>query len=180
MTELRKVIIVPQGTCYNLWINNENLYLIGRYTSNDEALKIKKLAETSPVWPPESGNPNIRWVRGRWRANVGKHEKTYIELEAAVKAVAEEKKKARGVLRPTTKADQKACGRCKWHMTTTTTTGKRYECGYCLNERNGSRVALHYQRTGRESLEGFTFGADCTEYEEGGKQDGRKPVRIRL
>lgn len=59
--------------------------------------------------------------------------------------------------------------------------GQRYECAYCLYDGNRSRVTLHYERTGRESLEGFTFGADCTEFEQrSGKVDRREPVRIKL
>ena len=44
-------------------------------------------------------------------------------------------------------------------------------CGYALCLTHHSRVWLHYQRTGRESLDGMTSDADCTEWMPGNPKD---------
>lgn len=75
------------------------------------------------------------------------------------------------VVRKETAADRAACAKCKWRRAYNNDTDHpQYMCGYSLDELNRSRVSLHYERTGKQSLEGFTFGADCTEYEPKAKK----------
>lgn len=64
------------------------------------------------------------------------------------------------------------CAKCAWRLVEQTgTAGKHYHCGYSLCYGHHSRVWLHYQRTGRESLEGMTFGENCTEFLTGNPED---------
>lgn len=178
---MKNVTITPKGSCWYVFADNE---FIGRYTTAEATQKIAQLVRESEHWPPKSPEVGIWFERGRWRAYCGGHEKTFYSLEDA-KAAREQATRTNraktSTVRRETKADQKACAKCKWSGKRTTSTGTTYTCDYCLRDGHGSRVKMHYERTGRESLEGFTFGADCTEFERrDGENDRRKPVRIRL
>lgn len=80
--------------------------------------------------------------------------------------------------RKETAADRARCERCAWRMRPGGTDDK-WACGYSLDDNNHSRVYLHYQRTGKESLDGFTFGADCTEYKSKAQADREKREKIK-
>lgn len=65
------------------------------------------------------------------------------------------------------------CARCVWRLVLSggKEEGRRYICGYSLCLGHHSRVWLHYQRTGRESLVGFTSGEGCSEFMAGNPKD---------
>lgn len=64
------------------------------------------------------------------------------------------------------------CEKCVWRLVEQdSTAGKHWCCGYSLCFGHHSRVWLHYQRTGRESLEGMTHGTGCTEFMAGNPRD---------
>lgn len=176
---MRDITITAKRNCWYLFADNE---FVGRYTTRDGVNAIAELARTSECWPPKSTTKGIWWEQGRWHAHCRGREKTFYTIEEA------ERERAAGVkreksqtVRSETKADQKACAKCKWSGKRTTSSGVVYSCDYCLRDGHGSRVAMHYARTGQNSLEGFTFGANCTEFERrDGENDRRKPVRIRV
>lgn len=61
---------------------------------------------------------------------------------------------------------KRSCKTCVWRLSNSSNS-KEYHCGYSLCLTHHSRVWLHYQRTGRESLEGMTFDTNCTEWMHG-------------
>lgn len=61
---------------------------------------------------------------------------------------------------------KRGCKTCVWRLARSGNTGG-YHCGYGLCLNHHSRVWLHYQRTGTESLDGMTFDHNCTEWMPG-------------
>lgn len=61
---------------------------------------------------------------------------------------------------------KRGCRTCVWRLVNAGNS-KEYHCGYSLCLTHHSRIWLHYQRTGRESLEGMTFDTNCTEWMHG-------------
>lgn len=61
---------------------------------------------------------------------------------------------------------KRGCRTCVWRLSNSSNS-KEYHCGYSLCLAHHSRIWLHYQRTGRESLEGMTFDTNCTEWMHG-------------
>ena len=61
---------------------------------------------------------------------------------------------------------KRSCKTCVWRLSNSGNS-KEYHCGYSLCLTHHSRIWLHYQRTGRESLEGMTFDTNCTEWMHG-------------
>lgn len=152
---------------------------VGRYDTEDEAREAEKIALYADTWPPESGAERIRWHGGKWefRANG----KTYRDARL-IRVIHERDKVLRTALHEQTKKATEAvekrkagagCAKCVWRMACT--GGERsktqYHCGYSLCLGHHSRVWLHYQRTGRESLEGMTHGTGCTEFMAGNPRD---------
>lgn len=64
-----------------------------------------------------------------------------------------------------TPADEAHCRKCVWHIQGFGT--RDVACGYSLRYGHQSRVKIHYDRIGMESLEGMTHGIGCTEFLEG-------------
>lgn len=62
---------------------------------------------------------------------------------------------------------KRGCANCVWRLV----NNKSVHCGYSLCLTHHSRVWLHYQRTGRENLDGMTFDANCTEWMAGNPAD---------
>lgn len=62
--------------------------------------------------------------------------------------------------------EKRSCRTCVWRLSNSGNS-KEYHCGYSLCLTHHSRIWLHYQRTGRESLEGMTFDTNCTEWMHG-------------
>ena len=60
---------------------------------------------------------------------------------------------------------KRSCKTCVWRLARSGSAG--YHCGYGLCLNHHSRVWLHYQRTGTESLDGMTFDHNCTEWMSG-------------
>lgn len=67
-------------------------------------------------------------------------------------------------------APKRSCRTCVWRLVNAG-SNKGLHCGYALCLTHHSRVWLHYQRTGRESLDGMTSDADCTEWMPGNPKD---------
>lgn len=65
---------------------------------------------------------------------------------------------------------KRSCKTCVWRLSNSGNS-KEYHCGYSLCLTHHSRIWLHYQRTGRESLEGMTFDTNCTEWMPGNPAD---------
>lgn len=160
---MREVTVIPKRGTWDVLVDGEKC---GRYKSLEEVAEICRLAQTAKSWPPSSGVEGIRWKCGRWRARVNGSDRTFVWLETAIEEKRKDQKRTERV-RKGTKADRKACMRCRWHGVMNSGGSAWPYCAYSLRCGHRSRVALHYARTGTQSLEGFTFGADCTEYEEG-------------
>lgn len=62
---------------------------------------------------------------------------------------------------------KRSCKTCVWRLARSGGNAGGYHCGYGLCLNHHSRVWLHYQRTGTESLEGMTFDHNCTEWMPG-------------
>lgn len=67
-------------------------------------------------------------------------------------------------------APKRSCRTCVWRLVNAGSNNGLH-CGYALCLTHHSRVWLHYQRTGNESLDGMTFGANCTEWMPGNTKD---------
>lgn len=63
--------------------------------------------------------------------------------------------------RPKFKDDRDACWKCKWHQG----LKENPSCGYWSDDDNHTRYYLHVKRTGKRTLDGFTHGMKCTEWE---------------
>lgn len=63
-------------------------------------------------------------------------------------------------------APKRSCKTCVWRLVNAGSNNGLH-CGYSLCLTHRSRLWLHYQRTGKQSLEGFTTGENCTEYMAG-------------
>ncbi len=68
---------------------------------------------------------------------------------------------------------KRSCRTCVWRLALSggEKGQNRYHCGYSLCLGHHSRIYLHYQRTGKQSLEGFTSGEGCTEFMTGNPRD---------
>nr|DAE63248.1 MAG TPA: hypothetical protein [Caudoviricetes sp.] len=67
-------------------------------------------------------------------------------------------------------APKRSCKTCVWRLVNAGSNNGLH-CGYSLCLTHHSRLWLHYQRTGRESLDGMTSDADCTEWMPGNPKD---------
>nr|DAY81241.1 MAG TPA: DNA-binding transcriptional regulator [Caudoviricetes sp.] len=67
-------------------------------------------------------------------------------------------------------APKRSCRTCVWRLVNAG-SNKGLHCGYSLCLTHHSRIWLHYQRTGRESLDRMTSDADCTEWMPGNPKD---------
>lgn len=161
------------------WYVSRNGDFVGRYGTEDEAREVEKVAKYADTWPPVSGAERIRWHSGKWEfRNNGK---AYRDVKLT-KVLNERDKFFHTVLhkrtekRTETAEKRKAgngCAKCVWRMACTGGEGSKtqYHCGYSLCYGHHSRVWLHYQRTGRQSLEGMTHGTGCTEFMAGNPRD---------
>ncbi len=140
-----------------------------------------KRAAPGVAWNPETGKWDVDYLgrrAGGFRnpTEAGKVARRFAkERQQADRAKAAPKGRRRE-----TEQDRERCAKCRWRMVLSNPEGKaRYHCGYSLEESHRSRVALHYERTGRESLEGFTFGADCTEFEGRQRKQAKKTLGVK-
>lgn len=65
--------------------------------------------------------------------------------------------------------DDEHCEKCIWHVQGFAC--RTVACGYSLCYGHTSRIKLHYDRIGRESLEGFRHGIGCPEFMAGNPND---------
>lgn len=147
------------------WKVIANGELVGRYDCYEDAKEIAIVCRHTRVWPPRSGVTGIHWHLGRWETGTGER---FCNLDDAKEAQERRKAEQRS---PDDKimAGRERCKTCVWRLVTTySTNGNVYfHCGYSLCLGHQSRIALHYQRIGKRSLEGFTTGENCTEYMAG-------------
>ncbi len=156
---MAQVEILPKGTMFYVYRNGN---FVGRYWERGDAEAVAELARTSDVWPPVSGVAGVRWESGKWRLyGAGR----YVRLEDAVRIHADRTKalkEAEGK-----RKQSSGCRDCVWRSVVSGGSDAGMHCGYSLCYGHHSRVYLHYQRTGRESLEGMIFGKECPEYLKG-------------
>lgn len=143
--------------------------IAGWYSTPEDAENIAQVARYAEVWPPESGTPGVRFYGGKWQFDKGGHSYRYTDLDMAIR----ERERMREAAKKPKRSNNDGCAKCVWRLVETggSTSGVRYHCGYSLCLTHHSRVWLHYQRTGRESLEGMTHGSNCTEFMPGNPRD---------
>lgn len=159
---MKNVEIRQQGRWWRVIVNGE---FVGRYDNEEDAREVAIVCRHTRVWPPRSGVTGIRWHIGRWETWSGKRFVNLADAKEAVKRQKAERKSPEDKIM----AGRERCKTCVWRLVTTySTNGNVYfHCGYSLCLGHQSRIALHYQRTGKQSLEGFTTGENCTEYMAG-------------
>lgn len=170
--------VVEIGNWGKQWTVKRDDETVGRYPTEAEAKIAAEIARCADKWPPASGRKRIRWRAGRWEYSYNGKMYRDIDLDKVIKfrdkrtrnrCEREEREKKE---KEATAKKNSGCAKCVWRLTEATgTAGKRYHCGYSLCYGHHSRVWLHYQRTGKESLEGMTFGTDCTEFMAGNPDD---------
>lgn len=176
MKSMANVEIVQKG---KRWFGYRNDEFVGRYDTEDDAQEAGKIARYSDIWLPVSGAERIRWHSGKWEFRC--NGKAYRNVRF-IKVIHERDKFLRNVLHGQTEKQTEAgkkstagsgCAKCVWRLALTGgEKGKnRYHCGYSLCLGHHSRIYLHYQRTGKQSLEGFTSGTGCTEFMTGNPRD---------
>ena len=142
---------------------------VGVYQTEEEARKAAEIARNADTWPPESGIAGIQFKAGKWCVDIGKTKRRTVSLDEAIRW-----KRAQGkpLKKETGKTRNAGCAKCVWRLVEQDgTAGKHWYCGYSLCSGHHSRVWLHYQRTGKESLEGMTHGTGCTEFMAGDPRD---------
>lgn len=159
---MKNVEIRQQGRWWRVIANGE---FVGRYDNEEDAREVAIVCRHTRVWPPRSGVTGIYWHLGRWETRSGKRFANLADAKEAVKCKKAEHKAPEDKIM----AGREHCKTCVWRLVTThSTNGNVYfHCGYSLCFGHQSRIALHYQRTGKQSLEGFTTGENCTEYMAG-------------
>lgn len=175
MKNMADVEIVHKG---KRWFVYRNAEFVGRYGTQEEAQEAAKVAQYADTWPPVSGAEGIRWHSGKWEFR--KHGSAYRDVKL-VKVLKyrdkltrtthhERAEKAEGKER---KNSSNGCAKCVWRLALSGSEKgqNRYHCGYSLCWGHHSRVWLHYQRTGKQSLEGMTHGTGCTEFMPGNPRD---------
>jgi hypothetical protein len=176
MKNIADVEIVRKGKRWFAYRNDE---FVGRYDTEDDAQEAGEIARYSDAWPPVSGAERIRWHSGKWEFRT--NGKAYRDVRL-VKVIQERDKFLRNALHKQTEKQtdvvekRKAgsgCAKCVWRLSLSggEKGQNRYHCGYSLCLGHHSRIYLHYQRTGKQSLEGFTTGAGCTEFMPGNPRD---------
>ena len=151
------------------WFVHRDGELVGRYDTAQDAENMADVARYADTWPPESGRPGVRYRYGKWEFNHRDKSYRYTNLTQALRdhdqmcaKPAQAKKRPRN----------SGCAKCVWRLVESEgTTGKHLHCGYSLCLGHHSRIYLHYQRTGKQSLEGFTSGEGCTEFMTGNPRD---------
>ena len=176
MKNMADVEIARKGKRWYVYRNSE---FVGRYDTEDDAKEAGKIARYSDTWLPVSGTERIRWHSGKWEFRT--NGKAYRDVRL-VKVIQERDKFFRNALHKQTERQTDAvekrkagsgCAKCVWRLALSGgEKGKnRYHCGYSLCLGHHSRIYLHYQRTGKQSLEGFTSGTGCTEFMAGNPRD---------
>lgn len=176
MKNMADVEIVRKGKRWFVYRNDE---FVGRYDTEDDAQEAGKIARYSDTWLPVSGTERIRWHSGKWEFRT--NGKAYRDVRLA-KVIQERDKFLRNVLHKQTERQTDAvekrkagsgCAKCVWRLALSggEKGQNRYHCGYSLCLGHHSRIYLHYQRTGKQSLEGFTSGTGCTEFMAGNPRD---------
>lgn len=176
MKSMADVEIVRKGKRWFVYRNDE---FVGRYDTEDDAQEAGKIARYSDTWLPVSGTERIRWHSGKWEFRT--NGKAYRDVRL-VKVIQERDKFTRNVLHKQTERQTDAvekrkagsgCAKCVWRLALSggEKVQNRYHCGYSLCLGHHSRIYLHYQRTGKQSLEGFTSGTGCTEFMAGDPRD---------
>lgn len=154
------------------WYVTRNGEFVGRYPTEAEAIKAAEIAKNSDVWPPRSGCEGIRWHSGKWELRAYGVCCRDVDLDAVIKY---RDKRTSAAKRKTEKPkiSSSGCAKCVWRLALSggEKGQNRYHCGYSLCLGHHSRVYLHYQRTGKQSLEGFTSGTGCTEFMAGNPRD---------
>lgn len=156
------------------WYVTRNGDFVGRYSTEDEAIKAAKIASNSGVWPPSSGCERIRWHSGKWEFRAYGVCCRDVDLTAVIKYrdkhtnVAKRKSEKLKIGNGSS-----GCAKCVWRLALSggEKGQNRYHCGYSLCLGHHSRIYLHYQRTGKQSLKGFTTGTGCTEFMPGNPRD---------
>lgn len=164
--------IVHKGKRWFVYRDSE---FVGRYDTEADAREAAKVARCSDTWPPASGNARIRWHSGKWEFRT--NGKAYRDVRLT-KVIQERDKLLHTALRRQMEAVEKSkagsgCAKCVWRLALSggEKGQNRYHCGYSLCLGHHSRIYLHYQRTGKQSLEGFTSGTGCTEFMAGNPRD---------
>ena len=154
------------------WYVTRNGEFVGRYPTEAEAIKAAEIAANSDVWPPRSGCEGIRWHSGKWELRAYGVCCRDVDLDAVIKC---RDKRTSTAKRKTEKPkiSSSGCAKCVWRLALSggEKGQNRYHCGYSLCLGHHSRIYLHYQRTGKQSLEGFTSGTGCTEFMAGNPRD---------
>lgn len=156
------------------WYVTRNGDFVGRYPTEAEAINAAKIVTNSDVWPPHSGCDRIRWHSGKWEFRTCGVCCRDVDLTAVIKYrdkhtnVAKRKNE-----KPKIGNGSSGCAKCVWRLALSGSENgqNRYHCGYSLCLGHHSRIYLHYQRTGKQSLEGFTSGVGCTEFMAGNPRD---------
>lgn len=156
------------------WYVTRNGDFVGRYSTEDEAIKAAKIASNSGVWPPSSGCERVRWHSGKWEFRAYGVCCRDVDLTAVIKYrdkhtnVAKRKSEKLKIGNGSS-----GCAKCVWRLALSggEKGQTRYHCGYSLCLGHHSRIYLHYQRTGKQSLKGFTTGTGCTEFMPGNPRD---------
>lgn len=176
MKNIADVEIVRKGKRWFAYRNDE---FVGRYDTEDDAQEAAEIARYSDTWPPVSGAERIRWHSGKWEFRT--NGKAYRDVRL-VKVIQERDKFLRNALHKQNEKQTDAvekrkagsgCAKCVWRLALSggEKGQNRYHCGYSLCLGHHSRIYLHYQRTGKQSLEGFTTGTGCTEFMPGDPRD---------
>lgn len=176
MKNMADVEIVRKG---KRWFVYRNAEFVGRYDTEDDAQEAGKIARYSDTWLPVSGTERIRWHSGKWEFRT--NGKAYRDVRL-IKVINERDKFFRNALhkqaeRQTDAVEKRkagsGCAKCVWRLALSggEKGQNRYHCGYSLCLGHHSRIYLHYQRTGKQSLEGFTSGTGCTEFMAGNPRD---------
>nr|DAZ52153.1 MAG TPA: hypothetical protein [Caudoviricetes sp.] len=156
------------------WYVTRNGDFVGRYSTEAEAIKAAEIVLNSDRWPPNSGCERIRWRSGKWEFRAYGVCCRDVDLAAVIKYrdkrtnVAKRKSE-----KPKIGNGSSGCAKCVWRLSLSggEKGQNRYHCGYSLCLGHHSRIYLHYQRTGKQSLEGFTSGTGCTEFMAGNPRD---------
>lgn len=151
------------------WYVTRNGDFVGRYPTEAEAIKVAEIATNSDVWPPHSGCDRIRWHSGKWEFRTCGVCCRDVDLTAVIKYRDKHTNVAKRKNEKPKIGGSSGCAKCVWRLALSGSENgqNRYHCGYSLCLGHHSRIYLHYQRTGKQSLEGFTSGAGCTEFMAG-------------
>lgn len=155
--------------CGKRWRVTRDSLFVGQYASGADAENMANVARHADKWPPESGTPGVRFRAGKWEFNCKGKSYRYTVLD---KALRDHKRMCVEPVREKKMHRNPGCAKCVWRLVEgESTTGKHWHCGYSLCLGHHSRIYLHYQRTGKQSLEGFTSGTGCTEFMAGNPRD---------